>query len=697
MQRAFVIRPFGKKKDAGGKDIDFDQIHKDLIDPALHKAGLAGSTTGEIIDSGNIREDMFSLIIEADLVICDITIHNANVFYELGIRQALRRKRTILIKGRPVADATPFDILTDRYLDYQIDQPGEWSDELVDMIKATLNSERPTDSPIFKMLPSLNEVDLSAMSVMPQELAEEIGRATAGRSRGWLRLLAEEVGGQRFQWPALRQIAQSQQGLKDYGEAIATWEKVRKNNPGDVEANLALANLFEKTCLTTRNPQDLTASDQAITRVLTSSQTSPGQRAEALALCGRNLKTRWRREFDQTGEAGEPVLDLPGRRERAISRKLLEAYALYYEAFLIDLNHYWSGLAALQMGTVALDLTAEPSWEYAFDSTLEAERRKENLQRELATLREAVTLSCRAAMGRPGLCPQDYMWANVTVADLMFLNGEPLGRLKRAYRNAIPDDDYFTLDSVQNQLQLFELVGFRSQEARALVDYLEPDRRNVQKKGAIFPLVFVGHRVDQPGRTPPRFPADKEAEAHRLIERTLRALKQRVQSEHEGQLRGFQMLASAAPGADILCHEICRELEIESVICLPMPSQAYVSAVFDDTNSNWRERFRKLVNGGKGSVKVLELNNSATGLPRWLAGTPIDPWERGNKWVLKMAQSAPLGQAVVAFWDQNLTADAPGGTAHMVQLARDAGILDLTIIDTAELFRPPQAGSDTVA
>jgi hypothetical protein len=63
---------------------------------------------------------MFSLIIEADLIICDITYHNANVFYELGIRHALRKKRTLLIKGSPVADSTPFDILTDRYVPYKV-------------------------------------------------------------------------------------------------------------------------------------------------------------------------------------------------------------------------------------------------------------------------------------------------------------------------------------------------------------------------------------------------------------------------------------------------------------------------------------------------------------------------------------------------------------------------------------------------
>ena len=117
---------------------------------------------------------MFGLIIEADLVLCDITVHNANVFYELGIRHALRKKGTVLIKGAPVADSTPFDILTDRYLEYNVDKPGEKKDELVDVIRATLASQRETDSPIFKMLPTLPELDPAAVQVVPTDFTEEV-------------------------------------------------------------------------------------------------------------------------------------------------------------------------------------------------------------------------------------------------------------------------------------------------------------------------------------------------------------------------------------------------------------------------------------------------------------------------------------------------------------------------------------------
>ena len=123
-ERVFVIRGFNTKKDSAGQAIDFERVHAELIAPALKRCGLAGSTTGEVVDAGNIRADMFALILEADIVICDITVHNANVFYELGIRHALRKKHTVLIKGDPSADTTPFDLSTDRYLKYPVSRPG---------------------------------------------------------------------------------------------------------------------------------------------------------------------------------------------------------------------------------------------------------------------------------------------------------------------------------------------------------------------------------------------------------------------------------------------------------------------------------------------------------------------------------------------------------------------------------------------
>jgi hypothetical protein len=62
--RAFIVRPFGTQD-----GIDFDRVEKDLIAPALELAGIEGRTTLEITRQGNIREDMFRLLVLSDLMI----------------------------------------------------------------------------------------------------------------------------------------------------------------------------------------------------------------------------------------------------------------------------------------------------------------------------------------------------------------------------------------------------------------------------------------------------------------------------------------------------------------------------------------------------------------------------------------------------------------------------------------------------
>ena len=77
-----------------------------------------------------------------------------------------------------MADAVPFDNLTDRYLAYDLDKPESALQKLTDMLIATLASDK-TDSPIFNMLPTLPEVDPASVQVLPRDLAEEVERAMA--------------------------------------------------------------------------------------------------------------------------------------------------------------------------------------------------------------------------------------------------------------------------------------------------------------------------------------------------------------------------------------------------------------------------------------------------------------------------------------------------------------------------------------
>src|SRR5262249_60757409 len=144
MPSVFIVRPFGKKQitiDKDGKDtqvqVNFDQVDKVLIQPALARNGLAGQTTGVITQAGNIRLDMFQWLIAYDLVIADISVDNANVFYELGVRHGLRPNGTILIRFKTDSDV-PFDLKTDRYIVYDRENPAAAVDALAQSIKDTL-------------------------------------------------------------------------------------------------------------------------------------------------------------------------------------------------------------------------------------------------------------------------------------------------------------------------------------------------------------------------------------------------------------------------------------------------------------------------------------------------------------------------------------------------------------------------------
>lgn len=656
MQRAFVIRPFGVKKDRAGRKIDFEKISTTLIEPALKNVDLGGGTTGEIIQAGNIREDMFGLIPKADLVVCDITILNANVFYELGIRHALRTKRTVLIRGMPTKDDTPFDILTDRYLVYNLQKPEDSVDELTKTLRATLASEA-TDSPVFKMLPNLPEADPDTLRVLPKDLADEVERARAGKASGWLRLLSQEVETRDFQWPAMRLIGKAQWDVGDEDGAVRTYQKLIAQDPRDLSANDALANLYERQYRRQKRPELLAASDQSIKSVLANNRAAADRKTEALSLMGRNAKTRWRLAFEGMTEAS-------ARREAAVNRQLIDAYDGYRKAYATDLNHFWSGLAALQMCTIAKSLAEGPGWADAFDSDLEAQRKKEQLTDEFDAMKTAVKLAIDRTRAMLPADSGDRVWADISRADLMFLTEDKESRVRRAYRDTVPPTPWH-VDAVRGQLLLFSSLGIKSELADTIIaDLGTPAAAPSGPRPET--VIVAGHQIDEPGRPEVRFPDAAEP----LVRESLRQRLARLQQHPSG----VHILASAASGTDIICHELCRELQIKSTICLPMPVDCYSRETFKDVPDGWRSRFLALTGPGSDQLQL----SDAPGLPRWLQATGTNEWERGNNWVLQLALTAGSPKvALIAVWDGSTAGDRPGGTAHMVQIARAAGTVEI--------------------
>ena len=150
----FVIMPFGEKE-ADGKVIDFDKIYKDIIKEAIEGIGLECIRCDEIGESGWIHADMMEHIFEDDVAIVDISTANANVYYELGVRHALRDKVTVLIRKK--GTDIPFNIKGFRVIDYDPEDEqdiAEVKGKIAEFVKNGLKSEQP-DSLVHQVLDTL--------------------------------------------------------------------------------------------------------------------------------------------------------------------------------------------------------------------------------------------------------------------------------------------------------------------------------------------------------------------------------------------------------------------------------------------------------------------------------------------------------------------------------------------------------------
>ena len=163
---AFVIMPFGKKKGGDGSLYDFNAIYSQLIKPALEMAGFEAFRADEETTSGDILTDMFQELLLADLCIADMSIDNANVFYELGIRHAFRKRGIVHIQaGRAYI---PFHVFNVRTIPYHITPEGVPDSAFLEKDKVAISrvtrdawaSDVDTvHSPIFNLLNGLVEPD----------------------------------------------------------------------------------------------------------------------------------------------------------------------------------------------------------------------------------------------------------------------------------------------------------------------------------------------------------------------------------------------------------------------------------------------------------------------------------------------------------------------------------------------------------
>ncbi len=667
--RAFIIRPFGTKEGGNKEQINFDEVEQKLIGPALERMKIHGRTTVEIMRAGNIREDMFNRLLTADVVITDISLHNPNVFYELGIRHAFRDKHTLLLRCN--SSPVPFDLLTDRYLEYDREHPEQTVEALTAALQQTINSEKP-DSPVFQYLPHLKPEDSALFLSVPREFREAVERAESKRLKGDLLLLAAEAEGFVWEIEGMREVGRAQLDINSHTGARRTWEAIQRQIPGDLEANSKLSTIYLRL-------KDYAQSEQALNRVFELEGLSVGQLSEAHVQRGRNLKEQWTDSWWNEPDEGQ-------RRKLALRSPLLQrAYEAYRNALNYDLNNYDAGFNALSLLLIETNLAAhlEDTWKqlYGDEDDEAGEREKKKRLRQIKQLTAAVDMAIEAdrkLIERKGV--SSFNLESVE-ASFFCLTSKPAMKITQAYVDALEMAPPYADTAMRDALKVYQKLGVFTDEVAAALEAFDSvsdsgtSALNAQSRRI---LLFAGHRVDTDPTTG-RFPKDKSEQ----VKAKIREMVAREQ-EH-GEI--FFGMASGANGGDIIFHEVCAELNIRTKLYLPTAAKRFIGPYVEAVGGDWVERFWKLHERAQkdGDLHILQDLDTSDELPRWLQEKSGYSVRRRNYlWVLNHALSLGSQITLLVFWDGQ-PSTGPGDIPDLLSLAEENGIKTVRLY-TKEIF-----------
>src|SRR5262249_25610856 len=171
----FVLMPFGTKTDSAGRVTNFDSVYQKVIAPAVEAAGLEPIRADDEKIGGTIHKPMFERLMLCHYAVADITGANPNVFYELGIRHALRPRSTVILFV--AGTVIPFDVALVRGIPYRADGAGEPVDvqASIDAIAAQLRVARQEphdDSPIYQLVDVLphSQIDHARTDIFREQI-----------------------------------------------------------------------------------------------------------------------------------------------------------------------------------------------------------------------------------------------------------------------------------------------------------------------------------------------------------------------------------------------------------------------------------------------------------------------------------------------------------------------------------------------
>jgi hypothetical protein len=236
MKTCFVIIGFGTKTDPTTKrELDLDKTFENIIRPAIESIEDPKFECFRAIEkntTGSIDKMMYHWILNADLVVADISTLNANVMYELGVRHALKPYSTIIIsEDEQMKNKLPFDINHEVIHVYQhlgkdigYSEVVRFQKVLKDLALKITNEPAP-DSPVYTFINELEPPRVKQSSAKKSVTAPPVDMML-NKSEPLSHFLKE---------------GEKAKNNGDYGKAKVMFETALERNPNDSYTRQRLA------------------------------------------------------------------------------------------------------------------------------------------------------------------------------------------------------------------------------------------------------------------------------------------------------------------------------------------------------------------------------------------------------------------------------------------------------------------------
>src|SRR5918999_278624 len=330
----FVLMPFGQKPSPSGKLIDFDAVYQELIAPAIAAAKLEPLRADEEMTGGIIHKPMFERLILCEYAVADLTTANANVFYELGLRHAVRPASTILLFAKD-ASQLPFDVAPLRALPYALGPDGKPANSeadktaLVDRLREARKAA--ADSPVYQLVEGFPDIQRLKTDVFRERVqySEALKKKlAAARKQG-----AEAV---RTVEQALGNIADAEAGVVidlflSY-RSVKAWQDMIDLVPKMFSPLAATVMVQEQLGLALNRAGRGDEAEQMLLDLIA----RRGPSSETYSILGRMYKDRW----EEAVKSGDTFL------AQGLLSKAIDAYLKGFEA---DWRDAYPGINAVTL------------------------------------------------------------------------------------------------------------------------------------------------------------------------------------------------------------------------------------------------------------------------------------------------------------------------------------------------------------